>query len=546
MSNAFKSKIENFENNINVENYNKLIESFNIDIDKIKKCGGAAAIQKQHNKNRLTARERIENLIDDDSLFFELGLFAGYNMYNEVGGAPSAGLITGIGKINKINFMIISNDATVKAGAYFEMTLKKTLRAQQIALENNLPIIYLVDSAGVFLPMQDKVFPDEGHFGKIFYNNARISSKGLVQISAVMGPCVAGGAYLPVMCDKYVITEGANMFLAAPALVKAAVGQIVDAETLGGATTHSSISGIADYHEKDDYASLSRVRKIVDNLNICTKVNFENKNSVNPKYDFNDFISYFDVLNNSQYNILELIVRLVDSSEFDEYKSTYGKTIVCGNAKIGGHKIGIVANQKTVLKTNDGKMQLGGVIYNDSADKAARFIMNCNQDKIPIIFLHDVNGFMVGKDAEWSGIAKDGAKMVNAVSNSTVPKISIVIGGSYGAGNYAMSGKAFNPQFIFAWPNASIAVMGGNQAADVLYQIKISKLGKISENEKKSIYEDIKSNYHDQSDIKYGAARLWVDEIINPKDTRAVIIKSLDLVNSGDYYEKPNYGVFQV
>ena len=546
MSNTFKSKIENFENNTNVENYNKLIESFNIDIDKIKKCGGAAAIQKQHNKNRLTARERIENLIDDDSLFFELGLFAGYNMYNEVGGAPSAGLITGIGKINKINFMIISNDATVKAGAYFEMTLKKTLRAQQIALENNLPIIYLVDSAGVFLPMQDKVFPDEGHFGKIFYNNARISSKGLVQISAVMGPCVAGGAYLPVMCDKYVITEGANMFLAAPALVKAAVGQIVDAETLGGATTHSSISGIADYHEKDDYASLSRVRKIVDNLNICTKVNFENKNSVNPKYDFNDFISYFDVLNNSQYNILELIVRLVDSSEFDEYKSTYGKTIVCGNAKIGGHKIGIVANQKTVLKTNDGKMQLGGVIYNDSADKAARFIMNCNQDKIPIIFLHDVNGFMVGKDAEWSGIAKDGAKMVNAVSNSTVPKISIVIGGSYGAGNYAMSGKAFNPQFIFAWPNANIAVMGGNQAADVLYQIKISKLGKISENEKKSIYEDIKSNYDDQSDIKYGAARLWVDEIINPKDTRAVIIKSLDLVNSGDYYEKPNYGVFQV
>ena len=546
MSNTFKSKIENFENNTNVENYNKLIESFNIDIDKIKKCGGAAAIQKQHNKNRLTARERIENLIDDDSLFFELGLFAGYNMYNEVGGAPSAGLITGIGKINKINFMIISNDATVKAGAYFEMTLKKTLRAQQIALENNLPIIYLVDSAGVFLPMQDKVFPDEGHFGKIFYNNARISSKGLVQISVVMGPCVAGGAYLPVMCDKYVITEGANMFLAAPALVKAAVGQIVDAETLGGATTHSSISGIADYHEKDDYASLSRVRKIVDNLNICTKVNFENKNSVNPKYDFNDFISYFDVLNNSQYNILELIIRLVDGSDFDEYKSTYGKTIVCGNAKIGGHKIGIVANQKTVLKTNDGKMQLGGVIYNDSADKAARFIMNCNQDKIPIIFLHDVNGFMVGKDAEWSGIAKDGAKMVNAVSNSTVPKISIVIGGSYGAGNYAMSGKAFNPQFIFAWPNAKIAVMGGNQAADVLYQIKLSKLGKISDDEKKSIYDDIRLNYEEQSDIKYGAGRLWVDEIINPKDTRSVIIRSLDVVNSGDYYDKPNYGVFQV
>ena len=546
MSNTFKSKIENFENNVNVENYNKLIKNFNFDIDKIKKCGGTAAIQKQHNKNRLTARERIDNLIDEDSLFFEIGLFAAYNMYNEVGGAPSAGVITGIGKINTINFMIISNDATVKAGAYFEMTLKKTLRAQQIALENNLPIIYLVDSAGVFLPMQDKVFPDEGHFGKIFYNNARISAKGLIQIAVVMGPCVAGGAYLPVMCDKYVITEGANMFLAAPALVKAAVGQIVDAETLGGATTHSSISGIADYHEKDDYASLTRVKKIVDNLNICTKVNFKNKNSVDPKYDFSDFISYFDVLNKSQYNVLELIVRIVDNSDFEEYKSTYGKTIVCGNAKIGGHKIGIVANQKTVLKTNDGKMQLGGVIYNDSADKAARFIMNCNQDKIPIIFLHDVNGFMVGKDAEWSGIAKDGAKMVNAVSNSTVPKISIVIGGSYGAGNYAMSGKAFNPQFIFAWPNANIAVMGGNQAADVLYQIKISKLGKISDDEKKSIYEDIKSNYEEQSDIKYGAGRLWVDEIINPKDTRSIIMKSLDVVNSGDYYEKPNYGVFQV
>jgi len=546
MNNTFRSKIKNFENNINVENYNKLIDNFNIDVDRIKKCGGVAAIQKQHNKNRLTARERIDNLIDEDSLFFELGLFAAYNMYNEVGGAPSAGVITGIGKVNTINFMIISNDATVKAGAYFEMTLKKTLRAQQIALENNLPIIYLVDSAGVFLPMQDKVFPDEGHFGKIFYNNARISSKGLIQIAVVMGPCVAGGAYLPVMCDKYVITEGANMFLAAPALVKAAVGQVVDAETLGGATTHSSISGIADYHEKDDYASLTRVKKIIDNLNLRMKVHFQNTNSVDPKYIFSDFISYFDVLNKSQYNVLELIVRLVDNSDFDEYKSTYGKTIVCGNAKIGGHKIGIVANQKTVLKTNDGKMQLGGVIYNDSADKAARFIMTCNQDKIPIIFLHDVNGFMVGKDAEWSGIAKDGAKMVNAVSNSTVPKISIITGGSYGAGNYAMSGKAFNPQFIFAWPNANIAVMGGSQAADVLYQIKISKLGKISEDEKKSIYEDIKSNYKKQSDIKYGAGRLWVDEIINPKDTRSIIIKSLDIVNSGDYYEKPNYGVFQV
>ena len=546
MSKIYKSEILDIKNESFFNNYNNVIRDYNSIIDKIKDCGGKAAIQKQHSKNRLTARERIDFLIDEDSIFFELSIFAAYNMYKTVGGAPCGGVISGVGQICNINFMLIANDATVKAGAYFEITLKKTLRAQQIAIENNLPIIYLVDSAGVFLPMQDKVFPDEGHFGKIFYNNARISSMGLTQIACVMGPCVAGGAYLPVMCDKYIITEGSNMFLAGPALVKAAVGQVIDAETLGGALTHSSISGIADYHEQDDQSSLNRIKSVVNNINFKSKNIFNLSEFKEPIYDFSDMFHYIDVDNNSQYNILELIIRIIDESIFDECKSSYGKTIICGNAKIGGYNIGIVANQKLVIKSNDGKLQLGGVIYNDSADKAARFIMNCNQDKIPILFIHDVNGFMVGKDAEWSGIAKDGAKMVNAVSNSTVPKISIITGGSYGAGNYAMSGKAYNPQFIYAWPNAKIAVMGGEQAADTLAQIKLSKVGKISDDERENIYNDIKTKYATQSDIKYGAARLWVDEVINPKDTRSVIIKSLSIVNKGNYYAKPNYGVFQV
>ena len=544
--NSFKSQIEDLQNTPLFENYQLCIKEFNSSISKIKHGGGKASIQKQHSKNRLTARERIENLIDNDCIFFELGIFAAYGMYQEVGGAPCSGIISGIGKVNNINFMIIANDATVKAGAYFEISLKKTLRSQQIAIENNLPIIYLVDSAGVFLPMQDQVFPDEAHFGKIFYNNARISSMGLTQIACVMGPCVAGGAYLPVMCDKYIITEGSNMFLAAPALVKAAIGQVIDAETLGGASTHSSISGIADYHEKNDLDSLTRIRSIIDNINFKSNKLFLPVDAINPKYQFEDLFNYIDVNNKSQYDVRELIIRFIDQSHFDEYKASYGQTIVCGHAKIGGYKVGIVANQKLVIKTNDGKMQLGGVIYNDSADKAARFIMTCNQDKVPIIFMHDVNGFMVGKDAEWSGIAKNGAKMVNAVSNTTVPKITIIVGGSYGAGNYAMSGKAYNPQFIYAWPNAKIAVMGGEQAAETLAQIKLSKVGNINEDEKNKIFNDIKMQYNIQSNIKYGAARLWVDEVINPKDTRFVIIKSLEIVSSGNYNKKPNYGVFQV
>ncbi|MAZ61298.1 MAG: methylcrotonoyl-CoA carboxylase [Candidatus Marinimicrobia bacterium] len=544
MKSNYVSNIVNLDDNDLKIKFVKLINEFNDKIDLIKESGGKASVQKQHDKGRLTARERIAHLIDENTYFLELAKFAGYNMYNDYGGCPCGGLIMGIGIINNYNFMIIANDATVKAGAYFEVTLKKTLRAQEIAYKNNLPIIYLVDSAGVFLPLQDQVFPDEGHFGKIFYNNAKLSSNGNIQIASVMGPCVAGGAYLPVMCDKYIMTKGSNMFLAGPALVKAAVGQEIDAETLGGSNTHSSISGIVDYEVGDDYKALLKIKEIISNINLSKN---NNSNEVkNPDYNFEDLYNYIDVDNKSQYDIKELIARIVDESKFIEFKENYGKTIVCVNARIGGFKVGIVANQKTIIKTTDNQIQLGGVIYNDSADKGARFIMNCNQDKVPIIFIHDVNGFMVGKHAEWSGIAKDGAKMVNAVSNSIVPKITLIIGGSYGAGNYAMSGKAYNPSFIFAWPNSKIAVMGGDQAAKTLTSLKLSKLGKISDKDKSEIYNKIKSSYDKQSDIKYGAARLWVDEIIEPKDTRLVLIKSLCLVSNSNISEKPNYGVFQV
>jgi len=544
MNNIYKSKISNVKNKSSYKRYLSFIKDFNDKIDLINKGGGKASIQKQHDKGRLTSRERIDYLIDENTTFMEFGKFAGYDMYQEYGGCPAGGLIAGIGLINNFNFMIIANDATVKAGAYFEVTLKKTLRAQDIAYKNNLPIIYLVDSAGVFLPIQDQVFPDEAHFGKIFYNNARLSSNGNMQIASVMGPCVAGGAYLPVMCDKYIMTKGSSMFLAGPALVKAAVGQEIDAETLGGSKTHSSISGIVDYEEDDDYKALSKIKDIINSTNL-EKNNFSFDHS-EPTLDFDDLYHYLDIDNNIQYNIKEVISRIVDNSNFIEYKENYGKTIVCANAKIGGFKVGIVANQKTVIKSDDGQIQLGGVIYNDSADKGARFIMNCNQDKIPIIFIHDVNGFMVGKHAEWSGIAKDGAKMVNAVSNSIVPKITLIIGGSYGAGNYAMSGKAYDPSFIFAWPNSKIAVMGGDQAAKTLTSLKISKLGKINDNEKESIYNKIKAIYDKQSDITYGAARLWIDEIIEPKDTRIILIKSLNIVNNSNQNERANYGVFQV
>ena len=536
---------EKYKNN--VDSFNRLISNLNDLSKKIDNGGGKIAIERQHSKGRLTARDRIKNLIDGDTVFFELGKFAAHGMYEEYGEIPAAGIIAGLGIINNQECMIIANDATVKAGAYFEISLKKTLRAQDIALNNNIPIIYLVDSAGVFLPLQDQVFPDEGHFGKIFYNNARISSKGIPQIACVMGPCVAGGAYLPVMCDKYIIVDGASMFLAGPALVKAAIGQDIDEETLGGSETHSSISGTADYKEKDDYSALLRIRKIISNINFPKNLIFSNKlNSIEPFYNPNELIGCFDPLNAESYDMREILARIVDSSVFDEYKESYGKTLICGHARLGGYSVGVIANQKLVIKSANGQMQLGGVIYNDSADKAARFIMNCNQDKIPIIFIHDVNGFMVGKHSEWSGIAKDGAKLVNAVSNCKVPKISLVIGGSYGAGNYAMSGRAYNPRFLFAWPSAKIAVMGGEQAAKVLYNIQISKLGNITESQKEKIYNNIKEKYDRESEILYGASRMWVDEIINPVDTRYVLIRALDSISNQDHIEKANYGVMQV
>jgi len=399
---------------------------------------------------------------------------------------------------------------------------------------------------GVFLPLQDQVFPDEGHFGRIFYNNARLSAIGIPQIAVVMGPCVAGGAYLPVMCDKYVIVEGASMFLAGPVLVKAAIGQEIDQDTLGGATTHSAISGTADYHEKDDMSALKRTRSIMKFMNISSETAFDRDENIDPEYSTDDLIGLFNPDNTGLYDVLEIISRLIDGSEFNEYKKTYGKTLVCGTGRIGGMNVGIVANQRKIAKSEEGEMQMGGVIYSDSADKAARFIMNCNQDKIPIIFIHDVNGFMVGKDAEWGGIAKDGAKMVNAVSNSVVPKITLVIGGSYGAGNYAMSGRAYSPRFMFAWPSAKIAVMGGDSAAKTLVQIKLAKMGDVDEKTKSELYTEIKKRFDVQSDPRYAAARMWIDEIIDPRETRNVLIRCLQIVAHQTRIHEPRFGVLQV
>ena len=539
-----KMNPEKFKNNS--EDFLKYISHYAEEQNKIKLGGGTIAIEKQHNKKRLTARERIDHLIDPGTQFFELGLYAAWGMYEEYGSPAASGTLTGIGIIEGYDCVIIANDATVKAGAYFEVTLKKALRAQQIALENNLPIIYLVDSAGVFLPLQDQVFPDEAHFGRIFYNNARLSALGIPQIAAVMGPCVAGGAYLPVMCDKYIIVEGASMFLAGPALVKAAIGQDIDLDTLGGATTHSAISGTADYHEKDDLSGLERIRIIMRSLNISKALAYEKKDSIQPQFSPNELIGLFHPENPGQYDIREIIARLVDDSLFSEFKMTYGKTLVCGTARIGGMSIGIVANQRKISRTELGEMQMGGVIYSDSADKGARFIMNCNQDRIPLLFIHDVNGFMIGKTSEWGGIAKDGAKMVNAVSNSVVPKITLVIGGSYGAGNYALSGRAYSPRFMFAWPSAKIAVMGGDSAAKTLAQIKLAKMGDVDEKIKSDMIRKIKKIYDIQSDPRYAAARMWIDEIIDPRETRNVLIRSLEIVAHQTKMPEPKFGVLQV
>jgi 3-methylcrotonyl-CoA carboxylase beta subunit len=503
--------------------------------EQIREGGGSKAIESQHSKGRLTARERIQRLIDPGT-FFELGIYAANRMYDEWGGAPAAGVVTGLARVETRMVMIIANDATVKAGAFFPMTSKKVIRAQNIAIENRIPVIYLVDSAGIFLPLQEDVFPDTDDFGRVFRNNAVMSAMGIPQIAAIMGMCVAGGGYLPVMCDHVLMTDGSGLFLAGPALVQAAIGQKVSAEELGGASMHSAISGTVDFHETSDEACLLRIRSIIEKWGYRRQSPWDRKKPVPPALAAEEIYGIYDSSPARPYDIKEIIARVTDASKFDEYKPEYGKTLVCGYARIGGFAVGIVANQKLHAQATDHegrkRVEFGGVIYTESAEKAARFIMDCNQNLVPIVFLHDVNGFMVGRDAEWSGIIKAGAKMVNAVSNSVVPKITLIIGGSFGAGHYAMCGKAYDPRFVFAWPTAKYAVMSGDSAAGTLVEIKIRQLergGKqLSEEEKKQLYESVKRTYDEQTDPRYGAARLWIDRIIDPVDTRDAITTALE------------------
>jgi len=503
--------------------------------EKIREGGGLKAVESQHGKGRLTARERIHLLADPGS-FFELGAYAAHQMYEEWGGAAAAGVVTGLARVQTRMVMIIANDATVKAGAFFPMTSKKVIRAQNIAIENHIPTMYLVDSAGVFLPLQEDVFPDTDDFGRVFRNNAVMSAMGIPQIAAIMGMCVAGGGYLPVMCDHVLMTDGSGLFLAGPALVQAAIGQKVSAEELGGAAMHSAISGTVDFREPNDEACLSRIRAIVEKWGYRRQSPWDRKKPEAPALPAEEIYGIYDSSPARPYDIKEILARVVDGSRFDEYKPEYGKTLVCGYARIGGFAVGIVANQKLHAQAIDheGKkrVEFGGVIYTESAEKAARFIMDCNQNLIPLVFFHDVNGFMVGRDAEWSGIIKAGAKMVNAVSNSVVPKITVIVGGSFGAGHYAMCGKAFDPRFVFAWPTARYAVMSGDAAAGTLVEIKIRQLersGKqLSEPERKELLETTKRTYDEQTDPRYGAARLWIDRIIDPVETRDAITQALE------------------
>ncbi|HSP89015.1 MAG TPA: acyl-CoA carboxylase subunit beta, partial [Ignavibacteriaceae bacterium] len=499
---------------------------------------------------KLTARERINKLIDNPKDFFELSSFAAYDMYKDQGGAPSAGTVYGIGKINKNNFLIVANDATVKAGAWFPITAKKNLRAQEIAMENRLPIIYLVDSAGVFLPMQDEIFPDKEHFGRIFRNNAIMSSMGIPQIAAIMGPCVAGGAYLPIMSDEALIVEGeGSVFLAGAHLVKAAIGEITDNESLGGAKVQSNVSGVTDYVMKNDEECLAQIRSLTGKFGEQSKAGFNRIESKPPLFPTKEIYGLFPEDSAKPYDTYELIARIVDNSEIDEYKAGYGKSIITAYARIDGWAVGIVANQRNIVKTESGEMQVGGVIYSDSADKAARFIMNCNQKKIPLLFLQDVTGFMVGSRAEHGGIIKDGAKMVNAVANSVVPKITIIVGNSYGAGNYAMCGKAYDPRFIFAYPNAKISVMGSSQAASVLLDIKIKQAEKSGEHptekDKQKLLDEITKAYDEKNSPLYAAARLWIDEIIDPSLTREYVSIAIEVANNNPEIPKFNPGVIQ-
>jgi 3-methylcrotonyl-CoA carboxylase beta subunit len=520
----------------------------------IQQGGGAKAIDSQHKKGRLTARERIAKVIDPRTSFFELGIYAAHEMYEEWGGAPAAGTITGLARICGRLVMIIANDATVKAGAFFPLTAKKVIRAQNIAIDNHIPTIYLVDSAGVFLPLQEDVFPDTDDFGRVFRNNAVMSAMGIPQITAIMGMCVAGGAYLPVMCDHILMTEGSGLFLAGPALVQAAIGQKVSAEDLGGAKMHAEISGTVDFREPDDESCLARIRALVDKMGHPVAARFDYKESENPSYPPEEIYGIFSSDPAKQYDMREIIARVVDTSKFEEYRAEYGKTVLCGYARIGGWAVGIVANNKMHVPTIDAatgerRIEFGGVIYTESAEKAARFIMDCNQNLVPLIFLHDVNGFMVGKEAEWSGIIRAGAKMVNAVSNSVVPKIAVICGGSFGAGHYAMCGKAYDPRFIFAWPTARYAVMSGDAAASTLVEIKIKQLEregkKLSDADKKDLKESIRATYEQQTDPRYAAARLWVDAIIDPAQTREALIWALDAAALNPDIKEFKTGVLQ-
>ena len=513
--------------------------------------GGKKAIEKAKEKGKLSPRERIDYLIDADTEFQEIAAFTAYEMYQEHGGCPAGGTVGGLGFVSGKLCMIIANDNTVKAGAWFPLTGKKNLRLQEIAMENKLPVIYIVDSAGVYLPMQDEIFPDKEHFGRIFRNNAMMSAMGITQIAAVMGSCVAGGAYLPIMSDETLMVEGnGSIFLAGPYLVKAAIGEDIDIQTLGGATTHNEISGIADYKFENEQDCLDQVKRIISKIGKQEQAGFDQIAAVAPKRATQEVYGLVSAENNKNFDVVDVIETIVDADSFDQFKEDYGKTIVCGYARVAGWAVGIVANQRKIVKSGKGEMQMGGVIYNDSADKAARFIQNCNQKKIPLVFLQDVTGFMVGSRSEHSGIIKDGAKLVNAVANSVVPKITIIIGNSYGAGNYAMCGKAYDPRFIYAWPNAKIAVMGGEQAAKTLLQIQVASLkakGEVIDPEKeKELLQEIIEKYNKQTSVYYAAARLWVDEIIDPAETRNRIALAIQAANHAPIEREWKSGVFQV
>jgi acetyl-CoA carboxylase carboxyltransferase component len=552
---TFESKIKlnspRFEHNVHA--MAELVTRLRNEEELIHEGGGDKAIESQHKKGRRTARERITLLIDEGTEFFELGTYAAWGMYEEWGGAPSAGVVTGLGRVHGRMVMLIVNDATVKAGAFFPMTAKKVIRAQNIAIDNHIPTIYLVDSAGVFLPLQEDVFPDTDDFGRVFRNNAVMSAMGIPQIAAIMGMCVAGGGYLPVMCDHVLMTEGSGLFLAGPALVQAAIGAKYSAEELGGAKMHAQISGTVDYREPDDESCIARIRSLVDKMGNRQLGIFDRKEPRPPRYAAEEIYGIFDADPGKQYDMKEIIARLVDDSQFDEYRPEYGETIICGFARIGGYAVGIVANQKTHVqqtdKSGNKRVEFGGVIYTESAEKAARFIMDCNQNIVPLVFLHDVNGFMVGRDAEWSGIIRAGAKMVNAVSNSVVPKIAVILGGSFGAGHYAMCGKAYDPRFMFAWPTAKYSVMGGAAAANTLVEIKIKQLErggkKLSEEDKKTLFDEVKATYDQQMDPRYGAARLWIDQIIDPAETRDAIITALEAASLNPELPRFSVGVLQ-